>query len=66
MLFRSQWVDVGAAECLDFKGVLDLCAERHFSRWVTACPGDPPAGDDPISEAKRSAGMRAYLKALGY
>lgn len=64
--YNPQWVDVGAAECLDFKGVLDLCAARHFSRWVTACPGDPPAGDDPISEARRSAGMRAYLRELGY
>jgi sugar phosphate isomerase/epimerase len=64
--YNPVWVDVGQAECLDFKGVLDLCEERSFTRWVTACPGDPPAGDDPISEARRSAGMREYLRRLGY
>ena len=64
--YNPQWVDVGQAESLDFKAVMDLCAERGFSRWVTACPGNPPEGDDPISEARRSVGMRNYLRDLGY
>lgn len=64
--YNPKWVAVGQAECLDFAGVLNTLKERQFSRWVTACPGDPPEGDDSISEARRSAGMREYLRRLGY
>ena len=61
------WVDVGQAECLDFGEVLKTLADRGFDRWVTACPGDPiPGQRDPLSEARRSAGMREYLRGLGY
>lgn len=65
--YNPVWVDVGQAECLDFGGVLKTLAERGFNRWVTACPGDPiPGQRDPLSEARRSAGMREYLRSLGY
>ncbi len=64
--YNPEWVDVGAGKCMDFAGVLKTLQDRGFSRWVTACPGAPPAGDDPVGEARRSAGMRAYLHGLGY
>ena len=65
--YNPVWVDVGQAECLDFGGVLRTLDEKGFSGWVTACPGEPvPGGEDPISEARRSAGMREYLRKLGY
>ena len=64
--YNPEWVDVGKAECLDFPGLLRTLVDRNFSRWVTACPGDPPAGDDAVSEARRSTGMREYLRGLGY
>jgi sugar phosphate isomerase/epimerase len=64
--YNPAWVDVGAGECMDFAGLLKTLQDRDFSRWVTACPGNPPEGDDPVSEARRSAGMRTYLRGLGY
>jgi len=65
--YNPVWVDVGQAECLDFAGVLKTLAEKGFDRWVTACPGEPvPGQEDPLSEARRSARMREYLKGLGY
>ena len=64
--YNPSWVDVGAGECLDFAELLKTLQERDFKRWVTACPGNPPAADDPVSEARRSAGMRAYLSRLGF
>ena len=65
--FNPVWVDVGQAECLDFKGVLDTLDARGFSGWVTSCPGEPvPGGEDPLSEARRSRRMREYVRGLGY
>ena len=65
--YNPEWVDVGQAECLDFGGVLKTLDGRGFDRWVTACPGDPIPGEEaPISEARRSARMREYLRGLGF
>jgi sugar phosphate isomerase/epimerase len=64
--YNPRWVGVGEAEGLDFAGVMKTLKDKGFSRWVTSCPGEPPEGDDPISEARRSAGMRQYLHRLGY
>jgi inosose dehydratase len=64
--YNPKWVAVGEGECLDFAAVLKKLEEKGFERWVTACPGEPPQNDDAISEAQRSAGMRAYLRGLGY
>lgn len=61
------WVDVGQAECLDFGGVMRTLDQIGYDRMVTACPGDaPPGGENSAEEAKRSRGMREYLKGLGY
>ena len=65
--YNPVWVDVGQAECLDFAGVLETLAQGGFGGWVTACPGAVPAGEeDAVSQARRSAGVRAYLRDLGY
>jgi sugar phosphate isomerase/epimerase len=65
--YNPVWVDVGQAECLDFKGVLDVLEEKGFDGWVTSCPGEPVAGqEDPLSEARRSKRMRDYVRGLGY
>ena len=65
--YNPEWVSVGEGECLDFAGVLNTLAERGFDRWVTSCPGEPAyEGEDAVSEARRSAGMRQYLRGLGY
>jgi len=65
--YNPVWVDVGQAECLDFAGVLGTLAQKGFGGWVTACPGNALPGEEgPISQARRSAGMRAYLRGLGY
>lgn len=65
--YNPEWVAVGVGECLDFTGVLNTLDERNFTRWVTSCPGEPPEGGlDPVTEAQRSAGMREYLRGLGY
>lgn len=61
------WCDVGQAENVDFAGTLSALEEIGFTRWVTACPGDPiPGADDPLSEAVRSERMVTYLRGLGY
>ena len=61
------WCDVGAAANVEFGKVLETLHEIDYSRWVTACPGEPiPGADDPVSEAKRSRGMVEYLRGLGY
>ena len=65
--YNPKWVSVGEAECLDFTAVLKTLEDRNFTRWVTACPGEPAyEGEDAVSEAERSAGMRDYLRRLGY
>ena len=61
------WCDVGQAENVDFPAVKEVLEELEFSRWVTACPGEPlPGADDAISEARRSARMIGYLRELGF
>lgn len=60
------WCDVGLGDNIDFPGILKVLADQGFDRCVTCCPGEPPPGDDPVTEAKRSSGAREYLKRLGY
>jgi sugar phosphate isomerase/epimerase len=61
------WVAVGEAESCDFPAIKDTLEEINFTRWVTACPGVPPtAGEDAVSEAKRSKRMVDYLRGIGY
>ncbi|MEE2657015.1 MAG: sugar phosphate isomerase/epimerase [Candidatus Latescibacterota bacterium] len=65
--YEPVWVSVGEAESSDFGAIMKTLDERGFDRVVTCCPGEPPReGEDPISEAKRSAGMRNYVRSLGY
>ena len=64
--YNPEWVDVGEGECLDFAGVLQTLERRGFDRWVTACPGTVPEGADAVAQARISAGMREYLRGLGY
>ena len=64
--YNPKWVAVGQAECLDFGAVRDVLEEINFTRWVTGCPGQPPANEDSVSEAKRSKGMYDYLRRTGY
>jgi sugar phosphate isomerase/epimerase len=60
------WVDVGQAEQVNFHAVRDVLQEIGFTRWVTACPGQPMPGDTPLDEATRSKGMVDYLRGIGY
>jgi sugar phosphate isomerase/epimerase len=61
------WCDVGQAASVDFPAVRGALQEIGYTRWVTACPGQPiPGADDPISEARRSKGMVDYLRGIGY
>jgi sugar phosphate isomerase/epimerase len=64
--YNPSWVAVGKAECLDFKGCVQVLKDDGFDRWVTACPGAPPENDDAVSEAKRSATMYEYCRATGF
>ena len=65
--YNPKWVDVGEAEAVDFAGVLQTLDAQGFERWVTACPGESPAGGEAAEvEARRSATARAYLRGLGY
>lgn len=64
--YNPQWVAVGEAECLDFRGVRTLLEEKGYSRWVTGCPGAPLADEDAIGEAKRSKKMFNYLRGIGF
>lgn len=65
--YNPVWVNVGEAECLDFKGCLDTLAEKGYSRWVTACPETPPeGGTEATQSARNSASMREYVRRLGY
>ncbi len=59
------WADVGEAQNVDFPVVLSTLEEIGFKRWITCCPGEPLL-DDPCSDARRSKGMREYLRKLGY
>ena len=64
--YNPTWVPVGEAECLDFAGVLRKLEEIGYDRWVTSCPGTPPPSGEPaFEEARRSRGMREYLRGLG-
>lgn len=61
------WVDVGQAQNVDFPAIKDTLTEINFTRWVTACPGEPiPGQEDALSEAKRSKRMVDYLRGIGY
>lgn len=61
------WCDVGEAESVDFPAILKTLDEIGYDRWVTACPSQPPAGqEDPCTQARRSTSMREYLRGLGY
>ena len=65
--YNPKWVDVGEAEAVDFAGVLRTLEAKGYDRWVTACPGESPAGGEAAEvEARRSATARAYLHGLGY
>ena len=65
--YNPEWVNVGEAECLDFGKVLATLNEKGFDRWVTSCPGAPPEGGaEAVVSARESAGMREYLRKLGY
>lgn len=65
--YHPVWCDVGVAENVDFPAVLKTLDDLGYDGVITSCPGEPVAGaDDPISEARRSAGTRAYLRGLGY
>lgn len=64
--YQPVWCDVGLGDNIDFPGILKVLADQGFDRCVTCCPGEPPPGDDPVTEAKRSSGAREYLKRLGY
>lgn len=60
------WCSVGEAENIDFPSFPKTLEEIEYSRWVTACPGPPIPGEDPVDEAKRSRRMFEYLKEAGY
>ena len=65
--YHPVWCDVGVAENVDFSEVLTALDDLGYDGVVTSCPGEPvPGADDPISEARRSAATRAYLRGLGY
>ena len=65
--YTPEWVSVGEAECMVFGRVMETVEEIGFDRVVTCCPGQPPyEGEDAVAEAKRSAGMRRYMRSLGY
>ncbi len=60
------WCEVGASENVDFPAIRETLEDIGYSRIVTACPGEPPKDDDPVSAAKRSKGMVDYLRGIGY
>jgi sugar phosphate isomerase/epimerase len=66
--YNPVWCDVGEAESLDFPAILRTLDELGYDRWVTACPGqfEPGPDSDPSGQARRSRGMREYLRRLGY
>ncbi len=65
--YLPTWVDVGQAANVDFPAVRRALEEIGYSRWVTAVPGDTiPGQEDPLSEARRSKRMVAYLRGIGY
>lgn len=65
--YNPVWCDVGVAENVDFSAVLKVLTELGYERVVTSCPGEPvPGGEDAISEARRSARTREYLREFGY
>ncbi len=65
--YEPVWVSVGEAECMDFGAVMQTVKDIDFDRLVTCCPGEPAYdGEDAVSEAQRSAGMRQYMRRLGY
>jgi len=60
------WCDVGEYENVDFPAIKKTLTEIGYQRIVTACPGEPPENDDPVSAAIRSKGMVDYLRTIGY
>jgi len=60
------WCDVGEGQ-MEFGGILQALEEIGYDRWVTSCPGEPiPGADDALSEARRSANTRQFLRQLGH
>ena len=60
------WCDVGEGQ-MEFDGILQALEEIGYDRWVTSCPGEPiPGADDALSEARRSANTRQFLRQLGH
>ena len=40
--------------------------EIGYDRVVTCCPGEPAyEGEDAVSESRRSAAMREYVRSIG-
>ena len=65
--YNPEWCDVGVAANVDFPLVLKTLDELGYRRVVTSCPGQPiPGQEDPVSEARRSAKTRQYLREIGY
>ena len=65
--YQPVWVSVGEAQCMDFGAVMKTIEDIGFDRLVTCCPGEPAyEGEDAVAEAQRSAGMRDYMRTLGY
>ena len=61
------WCDVGLGSEMQFAPILETLDEIGFDRWVTSCPGEPiPGAEDPLSEARRSAETRQFLRDLGH
>lgn len=65
--YNPTWVSVGEAQCMDFGDIMKTVEEIGFERIVTCCPGEPAYdGEDAVAEATRSAGMRDFMRTLGY
>ena len=65
--YHPRWVSVGEARAVDFPGVMRILEEIDYDRVVTCCPGEPAwEGEDAVSEARRSAVMREYLRSIGF
>jgi sugar phosphate isomerase/epimerase len=58
---------VGEAQGVDFPAVMRALGEIGYDRVVTCCPGEPAyEGEDAISESRRSAAMREYVRSIGF
>lgn len=65
--YYPEWVDVHVPGHMDFPAIRATLEEMGYSRWVTACPGQPiPGADSPQDEARRSARTYAFLRRIGF